>query len=172
MPQLACLTLRGEPNDFAAPSDEVINFKTVKKVEMKFFDRAGQTLSNIQASFSGLEDITFDMGMCDWDAGLNNFLQRHQSIVKVTVRSLYDNEQAINETILREIVQTLPQLKELNFFGINWPIKMINFLIGFNLTKYSFSIENPLQFDDLKIRLGIQYRASIDGTCVQLEKNM
>lgn len=172
LPNLVSLKLCGHPKDFCVFRDNPINFKGVKKLEIEFIgEMTEQSVSNIKLSFNQLEEISLDFGKYTYTNGLFAFFEQHISIVKLTLRASVHNT-AINENVLSSIVETLPLLNELNFFGIYFSIEVLdNLLNNFNLLKYSFSIETTLQFDNLRILLGNKWRATIDNLCVNVERS-
>lgn len=122
-------------------------------------------------SFDRLEEIFLDLDEVDFDEiRLTYFLNGNQSIVKFTL--LMCKTCVIEKRVLTEIVQSLPLLSELNFGGVHFSIdKFVDVIKESNLVKCGFRIENPNQFDDLKDRLGGQWRATINNDCVRVERN-
>ncbi|XP_055308754.1 uncharacterized protein LOC129572740 [Sitodiplosis mosellana] len=171
LPQLESLELRGYPDDFATFNGDVVNFRTVKKLEIIFKSYGGitQWVSTIKLSFNRLEEITMDLDIYSWVDELTDFLKRHQSIRIVNLRWSNENTDAVSDYTLSEIAQALPLLVELNFFGPGCPIdSTIRLLNNLKLMSYGFSVIDRLEFDYVKTKLGNKWEASIDGRRVQV----
>lgn len=183
LPELDSLRVWGTPNVFYAFRGNVVNINMVKKLELVFFYTPKFfTVFNIKLQFNRLEDFTLNVNGLKWNYGLNKFIEKHQTITKLTLQKMSDTT---NERQLVEIVRSLPLLTELNVFGPCFPVdKLIDLINKLELVKYQFVLKVPLydttqdrqdhishQFNDLKIRLGHNWKASINNECVKVERN-
>lgn len=170
LPQLNHLQLCGYPYQFSFFSGNEIHFKTVNKLELFFSTDDGwhRRVFDMKFLFERLEEITLHLDRNDW-GDLTNFFQRHPTIVKVTLLS--NNVHAIDEDILTGMVQVLPMLSELHIFTKTFPVNdLLRMITRFNLVTYGFDIDDPQDFIDLKVRLGIEWQAIIDGNHVSIQR--
>lgn len=174
LPQLECLELRGYPNDFATYDGDLINFRTVKKLEIMFKSFGGitQWVSTIRLSFDQLEEISIDLGIYSWADELTAFLMENQSINKVSVQWANENTDAVSDFILTEIAQHLPMLTVLNFFGPGLSNdSIIRLLNNLGLVSYGFSANDRSDFDYIREKLGNKWNTSIDGGRVNAQRS-
>lgn len=156
--ELKHLVLRIYPNSYAYPG---ANFKTVKILEITV-DHRREFWSPIMRnlSFDQIEEIT--LCMCTWNQQFVEFLQRHKSITKFTLRS---NDSNINEQTLINIADTLPLLKEFNIFDVTFDVgDIVRFVDSFSLFSYGFSVRYRFEVDRLKEQLGDQWNTSVDNS--------
>lgn len=188
---LDCLKLHFQLGRVFDYNGEMINFKTVKTLDICFGCASGQTMSSNQLSFDQLENLTLQVDNWNQISGLSNFFQKHQSITKVTFKFWFAEQPILKEhtsskSILADVVQALPLLTELNVHDYEYSVDdLIDMINGFNLLKNSFTLKVPLelyghgrqahinqQSDDLKVRLGNKWQVTIDNERIHVERNV
>lgn len=141
--QLDFLELSGKPNAFCGFRGDMINFKTVNKLILNFWHTETNVLTvfDIKFSFDRLEDFTLHLGGWKWNSGLTDFIQKHQTITKLTLETKH---KASKEHDLTKIVRSISLLVKLTVFGSCFSVdKLIGLINRFDLVKYCLVLEVP-----------------------------
>lgn len=172
LPVLEHLTIHGYSKDFYTDSE--IHFKSVRKLEIRFFCMNNEELSSMNFLFDQLEEVDMYFAHCHRIAAAVEFLKKHQSINKLKFTASFSNSPDINKSNMMRIVTALPLLNDFIFIGAYFSVEeIIHFLAEFHLLDhFCFCISNSNDFDRLKTQLGDKWESLIKHGRVELKRKI
>ncbi|XP_055307432.1 uncharacterized protein LOC129580189 [Sitodiplosis mosellana] len=154
---------------FGFEVNEVIQFESLRKLEVNFTDLFCDSIPHIPFSSHRLEELEVSIGNCEYKTfnRLVRYLQKHQNITKFTLIERSDSfwePSYISEESKMNISEAMLSLEEADFWNIEFSTGEVKQFIGNckTLHRFGFKFINGGDFNDLKKRLGSEWEASID----------
>ncbi|XP_055307431.1 uncharacterized protein LOC129571638 [Sitodiplosis mosellana] len=154
---------------FGFEDNEVIQFESLRKLEVNFADFCCDSIPHIPFSSHRLTELKVSIGDCDHKTcnRLVRYLQKHQTVTKFTLINRSDpfwEPSNISEESKMKISQAMSSLQEADFWNIEFSTGEVKQFIGNckMLHRFGFKLINGGDFNDLKKHLGSEWEASID----------
>lgn len=171
--QLECLSFQYAPRDPFSCDEKLVHFKTIKKLKVCFcspnrlpelISTTGNEMQKIPLSFDSLEELTFET-CYQYSDEFFDFISKHQSIVKINLRSCRWPRFYLDDINRLKLHQALPLLKEIHIMCYTLQIdEAIAFTTSFkSLEKFSFKLFLWDKFSELVKRLSPEWNSSLNS---------
>lgn len=175
--QLECLSFQYAPRDSSSCNGKLLHFKTIKKLKVCFcgpnrrsdtelmaIPTTGNEMQKIPLSFDILEELTFET-CYQYSDEFFDFIRKHQSIVKINLRSCRWPRFYLDDINRIKLHQALPLLKEIHIMCYTLQIdEAIAFTTSFKaLEQFSFKLFLWDKFSELVKRLSPEWNSSLNS---------
>lgn len=125
LPQLTKLAISSPEDRFRCFADQKMHFENVNKFTLSAYSYRGDFVVNIPFVFPCLKELNFD-GFNEFNGTMLNFILQNKLLTKLSLMTSIDEWDDLTIDDLKMIVDTLPELIELEFCADTFTVDELN----------------------------------------------